>query len=92
MILVNVVKEGHTFSRLEIVKTPHQTTMDNKRIESLLIWFCETDITDSIDINVTAKLELWTRRNVLLAHLLSGLLVSYHDASFHKIMTSYPAH
>ena len=54
-ILFTVDEDERTFSRLKIVKTPPQTTMGNKRLESLLFLYCEKDINDSIDINVIAK-------------------------------------
>ena len=91
-ILVTVAKDDSTFSRLKIVKTPHQTTIGDKRLESLLLLSCETNIIDSIDISVIAKLELGIRRTLLLTYRLSGLLVSYHEPSFQKIINGHPVH
>ena len=54
-ILFTVAKDERTFSRLKIVKTAPQTTMGDKRLESLVFLSCEKDINDSIDINVIAK-------------------------------------
>ena len=57
-ILVTVARDERTLSRLKIVKKPHRTTMVDKRFEFLPLLSCLIDITDSIDINVIAKLEL----------------------------------
>ena len=42
-IPVTVAKDERTFSHLKIVKTPLRTTMDDKKLESLLLLSCEKE-------------------------------------------------
>lgn len=47
---VTVAKDERTFSKLKLVKTLCRSTMNEERLEELLIMACEKDITDNINV------------------------------------------
>jgi hypothetical protein len=47
---VTVAKDERTFSKLKLVKTLSRSTMNDERLEELLIMTCEKDITDEISV------------------------------------------
>lgn len=47
---VTVAKDERTFSKLKLAKTLCRSTMNEERLEELLIMACEKDITDNINV------------------------------------------
>ena len=47
---VTVAKDERTFSKLKLAKTPCRSTINEERLEELLIMACEKDITDNINV------------------------------------------
>ena len=53
---VTVAKDERSFSRLKLIKTYLRTTMNNNRLEDLLLLSYGKDLTDSVNTSKVAKL------------------------------------
>ena len=53
---ITVAKDERSFSRLKLIKTYIRTTMNNNRLEALLLLSYGKDLTDSGNISKVAKL------------------------------------
>ena len=59
---VTDAKDERSFSRLKLIKTYLRTTMNNNRLEALLLLSYGKDLTDSVNISKVAK--LWVQLKV----------------------------
>ena len=59
---VTDAKDERSFSRLKLIKTYLRTTMNNNRLEVLLLLSYGKDLTDSVNISKVAK--LWVQLKV----------------------------